>query len=100
MKINLANKIGKDKLPLQERVEYVDTVIDEVHAVAEDPRNNLFWMNSDNPWQTLGSIFELSAALKSDNPEEYISHVPVHVDGTCNGMQHYAALGRDENGAV
>jgi len=22
----------------------------------------------------------------------------VHVDGSCNGMQHYAAFGRDENG--
>jgi len=24
----------------------------------------------------------------------------VHVDGSCNGMQHYAAFGRDENGGV
>lgn len=22
----------------------------------------------------------------------------VHVDGSCNGMQHYAAFGRDSNG--
>ena len=67
--------------------------------MAEDPRNHLFWMNSENPWQTLGCMFELSSALKSGDPENYITHVPVHVDGTCNGMQHYAALGRDESGA-
>ena len=42
---------------------------------------------------------ELSNAMKSENPEEYISHTPVHVDGSCNGMQHYAALGRDNRGA-
>ena len=46
----------------------------------------------------MGCIFELSEALKMDNPEDYISHLHVHVDGSCNGMQHYAAFGRDENG--
>ena len=46
----------------------------------------------------LACMFELSAAVKSGNPEEYASHLHVHVDGSCNGMQHYAAFGRDENG--
>jgi DNA-directed RNA polymerase len=44
-------------------------------------------------------MIELSNAMKHPNPEEYISNVPVHVDGSCNGMQHYAALGRDDRGA-
>lgn len=44
-------------------------------------------------------MFELSDAMKSENPEEFLSHVPVHVDGSCNGMQHYAALGKDTAGA-
>ena len=33
-----------------------------------------------------------------ENPEEYKSNLHVHVDGSCNGMQHYAAFGRDEAG--
>jgi len=28
-----------------------------------------------------------------------MSSIPVHQDGTCNGMQHYAALGGDVRGA-
>lgn len=44
-------------------------------------------------------MFELSNAMKSPNPEDHISYTPVHVDGSCNGMQHYAALGRDDRGA-
>lgn len=44
-------------------------------------------------------MFELSDAMKLPNPEEYISFTPVHVDGSCNGMQHYAALGKDTAGA-
>ena len=44
-------------------------------------------------------MIDLSQAMKSKNPEEYVSHCHVHVDGSCNGMQHYAALGRDDRGA-
>ena len=44
------------------------------------------WLESDNPWQTLACMFELSKALKSKNPAEFISHAHVHVDGSCNGM--------------
>lgn len=36
--------------------------------------------------------------MKQPNPEDYVCHLHVHVDGSCNGMQHYAAFGRDENG--
>ena len=43
-------------------------------------------------------MFELSAAIKSGDPENFMSNLHVHVDGSCNGMQHYAAFGRDENG--
>jgi DNA-directed RNA polymerase, mitochondrial len=42
---------------------------------------------------------DTSKAIKSGDPKNYISHCHVHLDGSCNGMQHYAALGRDENGA-
>lgn len=42
---------------------------------------------------------ELSNALKSNNPEEYVTNIHVHLDGSCNGMQHYAAFGRDATGA-
>ena len=43
-------------------------------------------------------MFELSAAMKSEDPEKFKSRLHVHVDGSCNGMQHYAAFGRDSNG--
>lgn len=44
-------------------------------------------------------MVDLSRAMRSPNPEEYLSHQHIHVDGSCNGMQHYAALGRDDRGA-
>jgi DNA-directed RNA polymerase len=38
-------------------------------------------------------------ALQHPDPRQYISHLPIHQDGTCNGLQHYAALGGDAAGA-
>lgn len=42
---------------------------------------------------------ELRAALESPDPHAFMSSLPVHQDGTCNGLQHYAALGGDAQGA-
>ena len=43
---------------------------------------------------------EVANALRcAEGPENYICHLPIHQDGSCNGLQHYAALGRDTVGA-
>lgn len=41
---------------------------------------------------------EIRDAILSNNPENFVSHLPIHQDGSCNGLQHYAALGRDYDG--
>lgn len=58
-----------------------------------------WWMDSDEPWQTLSCCLEIADVVRSPNPEEYLCHLPIHQDGSCNGLQHYAALGRDIAGA-
>lgn len=35
-----------------------------------------------------------------DNPEQFLSDLHIHQDGSCNGLQHYAALGKDAEGAA
>ena len=42
----------------------------------------------------------MTAALRSPDPAAYVTCLPVHMDGSCNGLQHYAALGRDKPGAL
>jgi len=66
--------------------------------MAENPKDDLAWLQSDSPWQTLAVMLELNDAWKMDNPAEFVSKLHVHVDGSCNGMQHYAAFGRDSAG--
>jgi DNA-directed RNA polymerase, mitochondrial len=86
LKVHMANKWGKDKLPLNDRAKYAEDMMDDIHRIADDPRNNLDWLKADSPWQALGCIFELSRAVRSPSPKDYICHLHVHVDGSCNGM--------------
>ncbi|EFC38178.1 predicted protein [Naegleria gruberi] len=101
LKIHLANLYGKDKLPFDERVQFVDEYINEIIDSADQPlEGNRWWLKSENPWQTLAACVELAECLRSPNPEEFLSHLPIQMDGSCNGLQHYAALGRDNLGAL
>ena len=42
---------------------------------------------------------EVRDALASGDPAAFRSRLPVQMDGSCNGLQHYAALSRDAPGA-
>ena len=99
LKIHLANKMGKDKLPMDDRVAYVDDNLALMEKILRDPVKNRDWEEFDDGWQALSIMQELDLALKSDFPEDFYSGMPIHQDGTCNGLQHYAALGRDFDGA-
>ncbi|KAJ3929955.1 MAG: DNA/RNA polymerase [Lentinula lateritia] len=100
LQIHLANLYGYDKANFDERVQFVQDHLDDIHDSATKPlEGRRWWIHADDPWQCLGACMELHAALTSENPIEYESCLPVHQDGTCNGLQHYAALGGDSRGA-
>ncbi|KAJ4001173.1 DNA/RNA polymerase [Lentinula boryana] len=100
LQIHLANLYGYDKANFDERVQFVQDHLDDIFDSATKPlEGRQWWTHADDPWQCLGTCMELHAALTSENPTEYQSCLPVHQDGTCNGLQHYAALGGDSRGA-
>jgi len=102
LKVHLINLTGSmKKASLKERLEYADSIIDKIIDSAENPfTGELWWQKSEEKWQTLACCIEINNAIKSKNPSEFVSHFPIHQDGSCNGLQHYAALGRDQDGAV
>ncbi|NXP08808.1 RPOM protein, partial [Thinocorus orbignyianus] len=102
LKIHLINLTGlKKKNALQERLEYANQIMEEILDSADRPlTGRKWWMNTDEPWQALACCMEIAKASRSPDPAAYISHFPVHQDGSCNGLQHYAALGRDLIGAI
>lgn len=100
LRIHLANVYGYDKMSFDERARFADDHVTDILDSADKPlEGGRWWLKAEDPWQCLATCKEIAAALRSPNPEEFVSHMPVHQDGTCNGMQHYAALGGDVRGA-
>uniref|UniRef100_A0A667X041 DNA-directed RNA polymerase n=1 Tax=Myripristis murdjan TaxID=586833 RepID=A0A667X041_9TELE len=102
LKIHLVNLTGlKKRSSLQGRLEYANSIMEDILDSADNPLNGKkWWMNADEPWQALACCMEIANAVRSPDPTRFISHFPVHQDGSCNGLQHYAALGRDVIGAT
>ncbi|KAI0014401.1 DNA/RNA polymerase [Xylariaceae sp. FL0662B] len=101
LKVHLANVFGYDKASLKERETFAtDHMSDIVDSATNPLTGNRWWLQAEDAWQCLATCFELKAVLESPEPAEYLSHLPIHQDGTCNGLQHYAALGGDSWGAA
>ncbi|KIM41950.1 hypothetical protein M413DRAFT_71072 [Hebeloma cylindrosporum] len=100
LKIHLANLYGFDKAPFADREKWAEDNIKHVKESATNPlKGSRWWAKADDPWQCLATCMELKNALDLEDPTTYICSLPVHQDGTCNGLQHYAALGGDATGA-
>ena len=100
IKIHLASLYGLTKATFEDREKFTEDNLSEVFDSATKPLDgNRWWLKADDPWQCLGACMELKRALDSPDPRRFVSHLPVHQDGTCNGLQHYAALGGDVFGA-
>lgn len=100
LKIHLANVYGFDKATFKDREQFA---VDNFDNIVESVRNPLngsrWWLQAEDPWQCLAACHEIKAAMESPDPTKFVSHLPIHQDGTCNGLQHYAALGGDVWGA-
>ncbi|KAL3811264.1 hypothetical protein ACHAXA_003363 [Cyclostephanos tholiformis] len=99
LKVHLANLAGADKMSFDGRAQFAEMNMDNIRATVNDPfGENDWWRKFDDPFQGLATCHEIVHAIDSGNPETYMCSLPVHMDGSCNGLQHYAALGRDRNG--
>lgn len=102
LKLHCINLTGlKKRDSVQDRLAYAESILDDIIESADDPIDGRkWWLDSDEPWQTLACCMEIANAIRSGNPATYMSSHPIHQDGSCNGLQHYAALGRDKIGAI
>ncbi|XP_017975630.1 PREDICTED: DNA-directed RNA polymerase 2, chloroplastic/mitochondrial isoform X3 [Theobroma cacao] len=103
LKIHLANLYagGVDKLSHEGRLAFTENHLDDIFDSADRPlEGKRWWLKAEDPFQCLAVCINLAEALRSSSPETFVSHIPVHQDGSCNGLQHYAALGRDKLGAA
>ena len=101
--IHGANKYGIDKVPYSDRVQWVLDNAAGIKCVAEEPdssRSRSLLAGADKPFQFAAFCDEWTRAHYLTEPSLFESRVPVGLDGSCNGLQHYAALLRDEVGGA
>lgn len=91
-----------DKSAPKTRVDWVYANAERIWAVARDPMAHLdFWGEADSPWQFLAFCFEWEAVSEAlAKGEVPVSSLPVALDGSCNGLQHFSAMLRDEIGGA
>jgi DNA-directed RNA polymerase len=95
-RIHGANKFGFDKATLDEREQWSHDRHDLLMVMGMDPVNNLGWAEADKPIQFLAWVLEYAEWHLS--PVTFVSHLPVSMDGSCNGLQNLSACLRDEIG--
>lgn len=89
--IHGANCFGFDKVSLQDRVDWVQENQDRIMSCARDPLGDLWWAKeADSPFQFLAFCQEWLGWYEQG--AGFVSHLPVSADGSCNGLQHFAAM--------
>ncbi|GLG94679.1 DNA-directed RNA polymerase [Gryllus bimaculatus] len=118
--IHLINLTGLMKRePLEQRLAFAKSILPKILDSADNPLTCQLIIVASNSLAGIslaegmtataaaGSLYIKDAGgvvlkrltVLSGDPETYLSKFPVHQDGSCNGLQHYAALGRDSAGA-
>jgi DNA-directed RNA polymerase len=97
LKYQLAGVYGYDKLRASDRIAWCDANMNKILS-----GDSQWWQAAEKPWQTLALCQEL---VKVDEfvrnggaAADFKTRIAIHQDGSCNGLQHYAALGLDYAG--
>jgi DNA-directed RNA polymerase len=101
-----ANLAGYDKARLEDRVQWVLDNEEEILAIAANPYDNRGWctemggqaIHKEKPWQFLAFCFEWAGYC--EHGEAFVSKLPIALDGSCSGIQHFSAMLRDELGGA
>lgn len=94
--IHLANVFGLNKRTLDKRYAWCNENRKQLEMFVRQPLKELdFWMQADERW---GFLAAANAWIDIKNGASE-SHLPVFIDGRCNGLQHLSAMSRDSRAA-
>ncbi|AZQ96400.1 putative DNA-dependent RNA polymerase [Aeromonas phage ZPAH7B] len=98
-KLNIAAKFGIDKLSPEDCIKWVDDNETNIIRAASDPAGRdafHWWSQADKPLQFIAVCDEYRRYLL--DPTGFVARIACAMDGTCNGLQNYSALLRDDVG--
>lgn len=96
--IHGANVWGEDKVSLEDRISWVEERSDKIEATGNDPLADLWWTKADKPWCFLAFCIEWAGYCREGL--SFKSHLPIAMDGSCSGLQHFSAALRDPVGGA
>lgn len=84
------------KMTLEDRIAWTENNQDWILKCGCDYKSTYdLWSKCDKPFAFLAAAHELYNYVESDG--EYLCGLPIALDGTNSGTQHFAALGLNEN---
>ena len=105
------DKAKSDKIPLQDRIEWVLSNEDMFLAFAEEPKKNQGWMSADKPWQHIAACFELlrfrrwqcrlyeEVGIEAFDRYDFESHTEVYIDGLA-AVVKFREFGEHPSGTI
>ena len=98
--VRLCNTYGNDKIGFDDMQVWVRENHDNIVDSALNPLDGWrFWADADSPLEFYQTCIEWMEATGMTNPAKYMSSMPIHQDGSNNGLQLMSLLGRDPVGA-
>lgn len=98
LKVHIANSLGYDKERFADRARWVDQQWPTLERALDAPEDHAEVFGKDAPWCVFAAAWELREAYRSGNPATYCTGIPIHMDATCSGLQHFSAILRDPVG--
>lgn len=102
--LHTANMFGMDKISINKRVAWVQHNLNAICSIV-DHVDLAEKFKGANVFQALVAAKELQRAHAwvtgtSNSMMDFMSHLVCHQDGTCNGLQHMAAITKNRQTAV
>lgn len=96
--IHGSNTFGNDKVSLDARYSWVLENQHRILEVAQDPLTQTWWQGADSPFCFLAFCFEWQGYV--NDGLTFVSHIPIAMDGSCNGLQLFSLMLRDPVGGA
>ena len=90
------NKLSKKSF--DERIAWVKEHTDRIIAVADNPWADTWWLEADCPFQFLAACREWAGWIATG--PGFITSLPIGLDGSNSGLQHFSAALRSTEGAL
>lgn len=97
LQVHVTNCFGEDKARFDARAAWAVERKAELFAALDEPADSIL-AQADSPLGAFSAVWEWREAERSGNPATYCTGIPVHMDATCSGLQHFSAMLRDPIG--